>query len=114
MFVGYLSEDFREADDDFQEALSGAKESQPKWRMCMTETDEGLGFALGALFVKEAFQGESKVMVCKGCRSLVIKENQVGQMITPSFNRKICSGQFIHVFKNATTASISTFLSLKL
>lgn len=65
MFVEFLSEDFREADDDFQEALSGAKESQPKWRMCMTETDEGLGFALGALFVKEAFQGESKVMAAQ-------------------------------------------------
>ncbi|PIK51279.1 putative endothelin-converting enzyme 1, partial [Apostichopus japonicus] len=60
MFVGFLSEDFRQADDDFQSVLSGAKDSQPKWRTCITDTDEALGFALGALFVKESFQGGSK------------------------------------------------------
>lgn len=63
MFVGFLSEDFRQADDDFQSVLSGAKDSQPKWRTCITDTDEALGFALGALFVKESFQGGSKEIV---------------------------------------------------
>lgn len=34
------------------------------WRYCISDTDSVLGFALGAMFVKEAFNGRSKDKVC--------------------------------------------------
>ena len=40
--------------------VSGEKEH---WRFCTTDTDSTIGFALGSMFVQEAFQGESKLKV---------------------------------------------------
>ena len=59
----YLSEDFQRAESDFDKELSGQTTELPKWRSCITDTDDNLGFALGALFVKETFQGKSKERV---------------------------------------------------
>ncbi|XP_071805577.1 endothelin-converting enzyme 2-like isoform X1 [Asterias amurensis] len=58
--TNYLSEDFRRAEDDLDKELYGQTSDMPKWRACISATDENLGFALGALFVKETFKGKSK------------------------------------------------------
>ena len=61
--TNYLSEDFRRAEDDLDKELYGQTSDMPKWRACISATDENLGFALGALFVKETFKGKSKERV---------------------------------------------------
>ena len=45
------------------ETLSGTKGDEEEWRYCITDTDGTLGFALGAMFVREAFKGSSKEKV---------------------------------------------------
>lgn len=35
----------------------------PRWKLCVSDTDSALGFALGALFVKATFAEESKAFV---------------------------------------------------
>ena len=38
--------------------------SEEDWRYCVSDADGVLGYALGALFVQEAFHGDSKEKVC--------------------------------------------------
>lgn len=40
--------------------LSGAKEQQPRWKICVNATDGALGEALGQEFVKKAFTPDAK------------------------------------------------------
>lgn len=35
----------------------------PRWKLCVSDTDSALGFALGALFVKATFAEDSKTIV---------------------------------------------------
>ena len=35
----------------------------PRWKLCVSDTDIALGFALGAMFVKDTFAEESKAIV---------------------------------------------------
>lgn len=44
----------------FGTALSGATEQQPRWKRCVTRTDDAMGEWLGKAFVQERFAGESK------------------------------------------------------
>ncbi len=41
----------------------GVQGYEENWRYCTTDTDSTLGFALGAMFVREAFDGSSKDQV---------------------------------------------------
>ena len=40
--------------------LNGTKEQQPRWRRCVQTVDQGLGDALGQIYVAQAFPPESK------------------------------------------------------
>ncbi|XP_055864924.1 endothelin-converting enzyme homolog isoform X3 [Biomphalaria glabrata] len=62
-FVGLLSKPFRDAKKEFTESMSGLTGNDDIWHTCITDTDSVLGYALGALFVKETFSGESKAKV---------------------------------------------------
>ena len=56
-----LPKAFAEADFDFfSRTLAGQQEQQPRWRRCVTRTDERLGEALGKAFVEEAFGPQAK------------------------------------------------------
>ncbi|XP_048247590.1 endothelin-converting enzyme homolog isoform X1 [Haliotis rufescens] len=57
----YLSKPFREAKKTFTQVMTGVTGNEEMWRYCITDTDVVLGFALGSMFVKEAFHGASKV-----------------------------------------------------
>lgn len=35
----------------------------PRWKLCVSDTDSALGFALGAMFVKDTFAEDSKAIV---------------------------------------------------
>ncbi|XP_075540860.1 M13 family metallopeptidase neprilysin 3 isoform X2 [Dermacentor variabilis] len=58
--VSYLSEPFREASKVLRKALMGSDGSDTTWRYCVTDTNNVIGFALGAMFVREVFDGDSK------------------------------------------------------
>ncbi|XP_070560604.1 endothelin-converting enzyme homolog isoform X2 [Ptychodera flava] len=56
----FLNQDFRDASAEFAEALYGTNSKTDLWRFCVTDTDGSIGMALGAMFVREAFDGNSK------------------------------------------------------
>ncbi len=52
---------FADADFDFfSRTLAGQQEQPPRWRRCVTQTDERLGEALGKAFVAETFSPRAK------------------------------------------------------
>ncbi|KAH3827140.1 hypothetical protein DPMN_129069, partial [Dreissena polymorpha] len=56
----YLTEEFTDARNILTEAMTGTTGGEEVWRHCISDTDEVLGFALGSMFVREVFKGESK------------------------------------------------------
>uniref|UniRef100_A0A673YAE4 endothelin-converting enzyme 1 n=1 Tax=Salmo trutta TaxID=8032 RepID=A0A673YAE4_SALTR len=62
--VSSLDQRFENAQDKLLESLYGTKKSRtPRWQTCIGNTDDTLGFALGALFVKATFDKHSKKIV---------------------------------------------------
>lgn len=61
-----LSKPFRDAYKGLRKALIGAEGGEEPWRYCVTDTNNVIGFAIGAMYVRELFQGDSKAKVCKG------------------------------------------------
>uniref|UniRef100_A0A671TCW8 Endothelin-converting enzyme 1 n=1 Tax=Sinocyclocheilus anshuiensis TaxID=1608454 RepID=A0A671TCW8_9TELE len=60
--VSILDQRFQDAEQRFLEVMYGTKKScTPRWKLCTSDTDSALGFALGALFVKATFSEDSKV-----------------------------------------------------
>jgi endothelin-converting enzyme/putative endopeptidase len=51
--------------DFFSRTLAGQQEREPRWRRCVTETDQRLGEALGKAFVEEAFGPQAKADMLK-------------------------------------------------
>ncbi|XP_076306637.1 M13 family metallopeptidase neprilysin 3 isoform X2 [Tachypleus tridentatus] len=60
--VSCLSKPFREASKILRKALIGSEGGETPWRYCVGDTNNVIGFALGAMFVREVFRGESKTM----------------------------------------------------
>ncbi|RUS83741.1 hypothetical protein EGW08_008492, partial [Elysia chlorotica] len=59
-FASTLSKPFREAKRAFSEVMTGTKGNEDAWFNCISDTDSVLGFAVGALFVRETFKKGSK------------------------------------------------------
>ncbi|MGC2323364.1 MAG: M13 family metallopeptidase [Terriglobales bacterium] len=56
-----LSQPFVDEDYQFNEhILRGQKEPRPRWKRCVTHTDNDLGEALGELYVEQTFGAEGK------------------------------------------------------
>jgi endothelin-converting enzyme len=60
MLTSYLSKPFQDIKKEFLKVLSGVSGDEEQWRYCVSDTDGILGFAVGSLFVRETFHGESK------------------------------------------------------
>ncbi|XP_042195152.1 endothelin-converting enzyme 2 isoform X3 [Callorhinchus milii] len=61
--AGNLDKRFETAEEELMQILYGTKKScKPRWQTCILNTDDTLGFALGALFVKATFDKDSKVI----------------------------------------------------
>ncbi|XP_047439160.1 endothelin-converting enzyme 1 isoform X1 [Mugil cephalus] len=61
--VSILDQKFQDAEQRFLEVMSGTKKScTPRWKLCVSDTDSALGFALGAMFVKATFPEDSKAI----------------------------------------------------
>ncbi|ELU15652.1 hypothetical protein CAPTEDRAFT_149014 [Capitella teleta] len=58
--ISYLPKEFLEAKKEFLRIVTGVTGEEEHWRYCITDTDTVLGFALGAMFVREAFNGDRK------------------------------------------------------
>ena len=62
----FLPKAIADADFDFfSRTLAGQQEREPRWRRCVTETDQRLGEALGKAFVDEAFGPAAKADTLK-------------------------------------------------
>ncbi|XP_055546148.1 endothelin-converting enzyme homolog isoform X1 [Wyeomyia smithii] len=55
-----LSKAFRDAYKGLRKALIGSDGGEEPWRYCVSDTTNVLGFAIGAMFVRDVFHGESK------------------------------------------------------
>ncbi|XP_072210430.1 endothelin-converting enzyme 1 isoform X3 [Excalfactoria chinensis] len=57
----FLDQRFQDAEEKFMEVMYGTKKTcLPRWKFCISDTDNNLGFALGATFVKATFAEDSK------------------------------------------------------
>jgi len=61
----WLSDDFVQEDFKFQQALTGQKELQARWKRCINATDSGLGEALGQRYVEATFGTDGKQRTLK-------------------------------------------------
>jgi putative endopeptidase len=67
-----LSSKFVEEDFNFNKKyLTGAQENMPRWRRCVTSTDESLGEALGQLYVEKTFTPQAKARAQEMVRNLI-------------------------------------------
>ena len=57
---GALSKKYQDAGKILEKALIGTEIHDERWRECVRDTDKTLGFAVGAMFIKNAFDGDSK------------------------------------------------------
>ena len=55
----------------FGKILSGVPEIQPRWKRCVTATDNAMGMALGRIYVKEHFSPEAKQRADEMVRNLL-------------------------------------------
>jgi len=55
----------------FGKILSGVPEIQPRWKRCVTATDNAMGMALGRIYVKEHFPPEAKQRADEMVRNLL-------------------------------------------
>ncbi|XP_036203207.1 endothelin-converting enzyme 1 isoform X4 [Myotis myotis] len=59
--TGFLDQRFQDADEKLMEIIYGTKKTcLPRWKLCVSDTENNLGFALGPMFVKETFAEDSK------------------------------------------------------
>ncbi|XP_046478357.1 endothelin-converting enzyme homolog isoform X1 [Neodiprion pinetum] len=59
--TAYLSKPFRDAYKGLKKALIGSEGGDEPWRYCVSDTNNVMGFAIGAMFVREVFHGQSKL-----------------------------------------------------
>ncbi|XP_012276317.1 endothelin-converting enzyme homolog isoform X2 [Orussus abietinus] len=57
-----LSKPFRDAYKGLRKALIGSEGREEQWRYCVNDANNVMGFAIGAMFVREVFHGKSKPM----------------------------------------------------
>lgn len=55
-----LSKPFRDAYKGVRKALLGSDGTEETWRYCVSDTNNVIGFAVGAIFVRQTFQGNAK------------------------------------------------------
>ncbi|MGA2695605.1 MAG: M13 family metallopeptidase, partial [Terriglobales bacterium] len=74
----WLSKPFVDANFEFRKALTGQKEIQPRWKRCVSATDNALGEALGQRYVELTFGPDGKARMLKMVAAL---EKSLGQDI---------------------------------
>ena len=62
--VSLLSSPFRKARAQFNERITGVKDTDPRWRTCTGVTNDNMGVPLGSLYVKRFFDQFAIEKVC--------------------------------------------------
>ncbi|KAM6434597.1 endothelin-converting enzyme 1 isoform 1-T1 [Liasis olivaceus] len=64
--ASFLDQRFQDAEEKFLEVMYGSKKTcVPRWKYCITDTDNSLGFVLGSMFVRATFAEDSKTIAEK-------------------------------------------------
>lgn len=58
--INSLDDRFKDAKDSFYNVLIGRKRSPPRWKICVNQVNSNMGMAVGAMFVREYFDNNSK------------------------------------------------------
>jgi putative endopeptidase len=66
----FLSSPFVQENFRFVSLLTGVPVLRPRWKRCLTQTDDRLGEALGRVYVARAFRGEAKTKALALVRNL--------------------------------------------
>jgi putative endopeptidase len=61
----WLSQPFVDANFKMQQALTGQSEIKPRWKRCVSSTDDALGEALGQRYVEQTFGADGKQRMLK-------------------------------------------------
>lgn len=72
----YLSQPFVDANFKLQQALTGQKEIQARWKRCVASTDRSLGEALGQRYVELTFGPDGKQRMLKMVDALEVSLDQ--------------------------------------
>ena len=73
----FLSRKFVDEDFDFNgKILAGTPEIQPRWKRCVTATDNAMGMTLGRIYVKEHFPPQAKKRADELVRNLLAALNE--------------------------------------
>lgn len=59
--VSHLIDDYQKERIEFQRVLLGIKSERHRWSQCVDWTNKKMGMAVGALFIQDNFNPESKV-----------------------------------------------------
>ncbi|KYN10108.1 Endothelin-converting enzyme 1 [Trachymyrmex cornetzi] len=76
--TAFLSKPFRDAYKGLRKILLGLEGHEEQWRYCVDDVNNAMGFAIGAMFVREVFHGKSKPMV----KEMI---NQIRKAFTKNF-----------------------------
>jgi predicted metalloendopeptidase len=66
----------------YGKTLSGIPENQPRWKRCVTATDNAMGMALGRIYVKEYFPPEAKKRADELVHNVLMALNEDIQQLT--------------------------------
>jgi predicted metalloendopeptidase len=64
--VGLLSKSFRKARSDFNNNITGVKDSEHRWRTCTSITNDNMGVPIGSLYIRKYFDDSRVNTVNKG------------------------------------------------
>lgn len=68
--VSYFIDDFQKQRIEFQRILLGIKSERHRWSQCVDWTNKKVGMAVGALFIRDNFNSESKENALKMIHSI--------------------------------------------
>lgn len=54
--ISLLSKPFRKARARFNERISGVKDTDPRWRICTSLTNDNMGVPIGTLYIRDYFK----------------------------------------------------------
>ncbi|XP_047126168.1 endothelin-converting enzyme homolog isoform X1 [Hydra vulgaris] len=58
--ISFLSDDFRKARAEFNQKMTGVEDTEPRWRKCISMTNENMGIPIGALYIEKYFSESTK------------------------------------------------------
>ncbi|KAJ7377717.1 hypothetical protein OS493_027279 [Desmophyllum pertusum] len=82
--VSLLSSSFRKARANFNERISGVKDTDPRWRTCTGITNDNMGVPIGSLYIKSFFE-----------QSAITKTQSMVDEIKKTFKKRVKEHEWI-------------------